>query len=98
MAMHVPLNMDGDRVDADVLKQVRLLVDRNAYREEAAGRELQKLDYHLLLNGMIRFETRGTWFLGRYELDGRRLRVCYPGPFRLLVSRGRLSGSRRGNA
>lgn len=74
------MNIEGEQVKLSVASKMRLTVDDKHLLQEAAGNELQKLSYKVLPDGVIRFDVGETWFLGRYELRGRELRLCYPGP------------------
>lgn len=78
------MNIDGDPVDEAATKKMRLVIERKTFIQRAAGKELLKLNYELLGNGVIRFDVPDsdvkTYFLGRYELEAGKLRVAFPGP------------------
>jgi uncharacterized protein (TIGR03067 family) len=78
----VHLSIDGEKVPRKVAEKVWLVVDGKSWKEEARGKEMQRFDIQLRPNGVIRFDVPGknVGFLGRYEIKGNRLKVCYPGP------------------
>jgi hypothetical protein len=51
-------------------------------RKRREGRRCSGSIFSCARMGVIRFDVPGqdVGFLGRYEIKGNRLRVCYPGP------------------
>ena len=61
------------------------MVRAGRWTEHSGGDIVLELGYRLEPGGIIRFhlpDDKATYFYGRYELKGDRLRVCWPGPLK----------------